>query len=145
MKVLLTGANGYIGRRLKHRLLKESSINLRLFVTHQQTLNVHERVEIVQGNTLDTQSLDRALEGIETAYYLIYSVASKNYRELDRKSAQNFLDACIKAGVKRIIYLGGLGEKKSASEHLLSIYQKRFAFEQALPPSVHWYFHFAHG
>jgi uncharacterized protein YbjT (DUF2867 family) len=47
-------------------------------------------------------------------------MASHNYRELDRKSAQNFLDACIKAGVKRIIYLGGLGEKKSASEHLLS-------------------------
>jgi len=120
MNVLLTGANGYIGRRLKHRLLKESSVNLRLFVTHQQTLNVQERVEIVQGNTFDTQSLDSALEGIETAYYLIHSMASKNYRELDRKSAQNFLDACIKAGVKRIIYLGGLGEKKSASEHLLS-------------------------
>jgi len=120
MNVLLTGANGYIGRRLKHRLLKESSVNLRLFVTHQQTLNVQERVEIVQGNTFDTQSLDRALEGTETAYYLIHSMASHNYRELDRKSAQNFLDACIKAGVKRIIYLGGLGEKKSASEHLLS-------------------------
>ncbi len=120
MKILLTGANGYIGRRLKHRLLQEKTIQLRLFVTHQQTLNTQENVEIVQGNTFDTQSLNRALEGIDTAYYLIHSMASHNYRELDRKSAQNFLDACIKAGVKRIIYLGGLGEKKSASEHLLS-------------------------
>ncbi|MDP3588031.1 MAG: SDR family oxidoreductase [Sulfuricurvum sp.] len=120
MKVLLTGANGYIGRRLKHRLLQEETIHLRLFVTHKQTLTLQERVEIFQGNTFDTQSLDRALEGIDTAYYLIHSMASHNYRELDRKSAQNFLDACIQAGVKRIIYLGGLGEKKSASEHLLS-------------------------
>ena len=120
MNILLTGANGYIGRRLKHRLLQEKTIHLRLFVTHKQTLSTQERVEIVQGNTFDTQSLDRALEGIDTAYYLIHSMASDNYRELDRKSAQNFLDASIKAGVKRIIYLGGLGEKKSASEHLLS-------------------------
>jgi uncharacterized protein YbjT (DUF2867 family) len=120
LNILLTGANGYIGRRLKHRLLKEETIHLRLFVTHKQTLSTQERVEIVQGNTFDTQSLDRALEGIDTAYYLIHSMASDNYRELDRKSAQNFLDASIKAGVKRIIYLGGLGEKKSASEHLLS-------------------------
>lgn len=120
MKILLTGANGYIGRRLKDRLLREKAISLRLFVTHKQTPSAQERVEVVQGNTFDTQSLDRALEGIDTAYYLIHSMASDNYRELDRKSAQNFLDACIKAGVKRIIYLGGLGEKKSASEHLLS-------------------------
>ncbi|MFH0710170.1 MAG: SDR family oxidoreductase [Pseudomonadota bacterium] len=120
MNVLLTGANGYIGRRLKHRLLQEETINVRLFVKHGQTLNPQERVEIFQGNTFDVESLNQALQGIDTAYYLIHSMASSNYRELDRKSAQNFLDACIKAGVKRIIYLGGLGEKKSASEHLLS-------------------------
>ncbi len=97
MKILLTGANGYIGRRLKDRLLREKTISLRLFVTHKQTPNAQENIEVVQGNTFDTQSLDRALEGIDTAYYLIHSMASDNYRELDRKSAQNFLDACIKA------------------------------------------------
>ena len=50
MNILLTGANGYIGRRLKHRLLQEKTIHLRLFVTHKQTLSTQERVEIVQGN-----------------------------------------------------------------------------------------------
>ena len=120
MNVLLTGANGYIGRRLKHRLLQEESVNLRLFVKNRQTANPQERVQIAQGNTFDIESLNQALQGIDTAYYLIHSMASANYQELDRKSAQNFLDACIQAGVKRIIYLGGLGEKKSASEHLLS-------------------------
>lgn len=120
MNVLLTGANGYIGRRLKHRLLKDETVNLRLFVTHGQTLLPQDRFEISVGNTFDIDSLNRALIGIDTAYYLIHSMASDNYRELDRKSAHNFLEACIRAGVKRIIYLGGLGEKESASEHLLS-------------------------
>ncbi|HEX5710352.1 MAG TPA: SDR family oxidoreductase [Sulfuricurvum sp.] len=120
MNVLLTGANGYIGRRLKHRLLQDETINLRLFVTHGQTLLPQDRFEIAVGNTFDIDSLNRALVGIDTAYYLIHSMASDNYRELDRKSAQSFLEACIRAGVKRIIYLGGLGEKESASEHLLS-------------------------
>lgn len=120
MTVLLTGANGYIGRRLKHRLLQIPDIRLRLFVKHGQVLISDERYEIVEGSTFDTASLDHAMEGIDTAYYLIHSMESDNYRELDRQSATNFRDACIRAGVKRIIYLGGLGEKESASEHLLS-------------------------
>lgn len=120
MNILLTGASGYIGRRLKHRLLKENDVRLRLFVKQGQSVKTFANVEVAQGSTFDTESLDAALHGIDTAYYLIHSMESKNYRELDKKSAQNFLEACIKNGVKRIIYLGGLGEKESASEHLLS-------------------------
>ncbi len=120
MTILLTGANGYIGRRLKHRLLQMPQVRLRLFVKHGQVAMAGERCEIVEGSTFDTESLERALKGIDTAYYLIHSMESANYRELDRQSATNFRDACIRAGVKRIIYLGGLGEKESASEHLLS-------------------------
>jgi len=120
MKVLLTGAAGYIGRRLKHRLLKEEDIELRLFVKKGQALSQKQNIEVVEGSTFDIESLDAALRGIDVAYYLIHSMESKNFREMDKKSAQNFLDACVRAGVKRIIYLGGLGEKESASEHLLS-------------------------
>ena len=72
------------------------------------------------GNTFDTPSLRDALHGIDVAYYLIHSMDSDNYRERDKQSAHNFLEACIAQGVKRIVYLGGLGDKKSASEHLLS-------------------------
>ncbi len=120
MKVLLTGAAGYIGRRLKHRLLKDEDIELRLFVKKGQALSQKQNIEVVEGSTFDIESLDTALRGIDVAYYLIHSMESKNFREMDKKSAQNFLDACVRAGVKRIIYLGGLGEKESASEHLLS-------------------------
>lgn len=119
MKVLLTGANGYIGRRLKQTLLEED-VSLRLLVRNPKSLDSDLNAEIVQGDTFDMDSLERALEGIDVAYYLIHSLQHKNYKELDKQSAQNFLDAAIKKGVKRIIYLGGLGVKAHASEHLLS-------------------------
>lgn len=121
MKVLLTGANGYIGRRLKQKLLNEK-IALRILVRNPKSigLDVHVRTEVFRGDTFDVQSLEYALEGVDVAYYLVHSLQHENYRELDKISAQNFLDAAIKQGVKRIIYLGGLGIKEHASEHLLS-------------------------
>jgi uncharacterized protein YbjT (DUF2867 family) len=58
---------------------------------------------------------------VDTAFYLIHSMGdTRDYRELDRLSAENFRDTCIAAGARRIIYLGGLGVKESASDHLLS-------------------------
>lgn len=119
MRVLLTGANGYIGRRLKQTLLKED-ISLRLLVRNPKSLDSDLNVEITKGDTFDTDSLERALEDVHVAYYLIHSLQDENYRALDKQSAQNFLNAAIKKGVKRIIYLGGLGVKENASEHLLS-------------------------
>ncbi len=119
MKVLLTGANGYIGRRLKKTLLNED-VSLRLLVRNPKSLDSDLDVEVVQGDTFDMDSLEHALKGVDVAYYLIHSLQDKNYKDLDKKSAQNFLDAAIKQGVKRIIYLGGLGIKENASEHLLS-------------------------
>lgn len=121
MKILLTGANGYIGRRLKQKLLEQDS-SLRLLVRNPKSLDerVQQRAEVFQGDTFDSASLEKALDGVDVAYYLIHSLQAPNYRELDRQSAENFLDAAIKCGVKRIIYLGGLGVKEHASEHLLS-------------------------
>ena len=123
MKVLITGANGYIGRRLKRQMLEEPSVAVRLMVRNARSVSLPEgsNLEIVEGNSFDTDSLDRALEGIDVAYYLIHSMASgEHYRELDRQSARNFREAAIRQGVGRIVYLGGLGVKESASEHLLS-------------------------
>lgn len=123
MKVLLTGATGYIGRRLKVRLLEDGDVDLRLFVRNARKVRdaSRSRAEIVEGSSFDRDSLRRALDGIEVAYYLIHSMGARgDFRALDRVSAENFREACIGAGVKRVIYLGGLGRKECASRHLLS-------------------------
>ncbi len=121
MKVLLTGANGYIGRRLKKHLM-EQDIDLRLLVRNPKTIENYpqRKLEVYKGDTFDIESLENALDGVDVAYYLIHSLESENYRELDKQSANFFLDAAIKKHVKRIIYLGGLGIKESSSTHLLS-------------------------
>src|SRR5512147_1443090 len=121
--VLVTGATGYIGRRLTHRLLETSTLNVRLLVRNRNKVQVAiaDQVEIQEGSTFDKASLATALTGVDTAFYLIHSMGgTEDYRNLDRVSAENFRDACIAAGVRRIIYLGGLGVKESASKHLLS-------------------------
>ena len=123
MKVLLTGSTGYIGRRLKRKLLENSDINLRLFVRNKKTLSskLPKEIEVVEGNTFDKESLKKALKDIDIAYYMIHSLSRTNYKELDKTSAQNFIDMAKECGVKRVIYLGGLGIKnENTSEHLLS-------------------------
>jgi len=122
-RILITGGTGYIGRRLTNRLLEREDLSLRLLVrnTNKISAATQDRVEIVEGDTFNMVSLEKALEGIHTAYYLIHSMgAKKNFEELDRQSAENFRNAAVKAGVKRIIYLGGLGVADTASKHLLS-------------------------
>lgn len=121
--ILLTGATGYIGRRLKHKLLENNDIRLKLLVRHAHSVadSVRENAEIYEGSTFDQDLLQKALQDVEVAYYLIHSLGSDDYAELDRISAQNFREAAVKAGVKKIIYLGGLGVvDKDTSEHLLS-------------------------
>ena len=122
-RVLLTGATGYIGRRLQDRLLADPSVRLRLFVRNSRKVaaDVDDRVEIFEGDVLDRKSIGLGLEGVEIAYYLIHSMgAGAAFEELDRTSARNFLEAAGEAGVKRIIYLGGLGRADTASRHLRS-------------------------
>jgi uncharacterized protein YbjT (DUF2867 family) len=123
MRILLTGATGYIGRRLKERLLGEPDVDLRLFVRNARKVRdvVRDRVEIFEGDTFHPETLAAALDGVAVAYYLIHSMgAGRDFAALDRQSAENFRDACVAAGVRRIVYLGGLGVKETASEHLRS-------------------------
>lgn len=122
-KILISGATGYIGRRLTHRLLENGSYDLRLLVRNRKKVQVAvaDEVEIAEGSTFDQPSLAKALAGVDTAFYLIHSMGTdSDYRDLDRESAENFRRACIAADVRRIIYLGGLGVKETASKHLLS-------------------------
>ncbi len=81
------------------------------------------QTRIVAGDVLDPKSLDAAFRGIHTAYYLIHSMESgEDFARSDREAAQNFGDAARRAGVRRIVYLGGLGNPggEELSEHLRS-------------------------
>ena len=121
--ILITGASGYIGRKLKQRLLGREDLNLRLLVRDPTRISARARggCAIIKGDTFDPATLGQALAGVDTAFYLIHSMgAGGDYAGRDRISAQNFRRACEEAGVRQIVYLGGLGEKESASEHLLS-------------------------
>ena len=123
MKILLTGANGYIGRRVKNILKPNSNIELKLFVRNKHSLSpdILQSCEVVEGDTFNLDALKDALKDVDIAYYLIHSLNKKNYKELDKLSAQNFIDIAELCGVKRVIYLGGLGVKdENTSEHLLS-------------------------
>ena len=124
MRVLVTGATGYVGGRLVSRLL-ERGLAVRCMVRDAGRLQGRdwaEQVEIVQGDVLDAASVATALCGIEVAYYLVHSLgAGRDFHDRDVRAAQAFGEAAAAAGVARIIYLGALGDDSAPlSEHLRS-------------------------
>lgn len=122
-RILLTGATGYIGGRLLRRL-EAAGYQVRCLARRPESLRekVGEGTEVVRGDVLDRASLDRAMEGVEIAYYLVHSMgASGSFEDADREAALNFGQAAKAAGVARMIYVGGLGrEKEDLSPHLRS-------------------------
>ncbi len=125
--VLVTGATGYIGGRLAPRLI-ERGYRVRCLARSAAKLRArpwarHGRVEIVEGDAADEDRLVNALRGCVAAYYLVHSMdaAGPAYRRRDLALAETFGRAAMRAGVPRIIYLGGLGETGDGlSEHLSS-------------------------
>jgi uncharacterized protein YbjT (DUF2867 family) len=121
--VLLTGATGYIGGRLLKGLEKEGW-PVRCLARHPEFLQqrVASSTEIVKGDCFDQASLLPAMTGAQTAYYLVHSMGSPGkFEEEDRQAARNFAASARQTGVRRIIYLGGLGAGgPSLSAHLRS-------------------------
>ena len=120
--ILLTGATGYIGGRLLRRL-EEGGRTVRCIARHPAKLAAPgPHTEVVQGDCLDEASLDRALAGVRNAYYLVHSMGTHaDFADADRRAADNFGRAAARAGVRRIIYLGGLtGSDSALSTHLKS-------------------------
>ena len=122
--VLLAGATGYVGGRLIP-LLEQQPVTLWCLARKPDKLraSVKDSTQVVQGDVLDATSLDKAFQGVHTAYYLVHLMSgSKDFEKEDRQAAENFSAAAKKAGVQRIIYLGGLGDDTdpNLSPHLRS-------------------------
>ena len=122
--ILLTGGSGYVGGRLIP-LLERQGVKLRCLARSPDKLRprVETATEIVKGDVLDQPSLDRALQGVHTAYYLVHLMSgSKDFEREDRQAVSNFAGAAKQAGLRRIIYLGGLGDDADPklSPHLRS-------------------------
>ncbi len=122
--VLVAGATGYIGGRLVPELMARG-YKVRVMV--RALSPEHEErwpdAEIVEADALDADALLHALDGVDTAYYLIHSmlIGLHRFEGLDIEAARNFCTAAEQKGVRRIIYLGGLGDTKTTlSPHLES-------------------------
>jgi uncharacterized protein YbjT (DUF2867 family) len=129
-RVLIIGANGFVGKRLIPELAKKN-FKLRLLVRDlakaAPLIIKGADIEVVQSDLAANTGLSEALRGIHTAYYFVHSMGgktlfkNKEYAEKDRIAAKNFMTAAEAENLKRVIYLGGLGETKDKlSEHLRS-------------------------
>ena len=121
-RVLVFGASGYVGTHLVPHLRARGMI-VRAAARRRAALDARgwPDVELVAADALVPSTLSAALEGIDVAYYLVHSMAAgRDFPALDREAAANFRDAAARAGVKRIVYLGGLRPEGVSSPHLTS-------------------------
>ncbi|HSL21039.1 MAG TPA: DUF2867 domain-containing protein, partial [Vicinamibacterales bacterium] len=136
--ILLTGASGYIGSRLL-RVLEEGGCAVRCLARRPERIAAaRATTEVVSGDCLDEASLVTAMDGVDQAYYLVHSMASgPGFAALDRQAAANFGRAAARGGVRRIVYLGGLGDDpQSLSTHLKSRVETGDALREAGVPVV---------
>jgi len=119
---LVFGASGYIGSNLVPELLSRN-IAVRAASRNAQVLETRgwKNVDVVQADALQPNTLKQALQNVDTAYYLVHSMAAgKNFSRLDLEAAANFAAAAASAEIRRIIYLGGLVPEDADSEHIIS-------------------------
>jgi len=136
--ILLTGATGYVGGRLR-RVLEERGLRLRCLTRRSEALGSRAApsTEIVVGDVLRPETLGLALQGVHTAYYLVHSMGSdQDFEERDRVAARNFAEAARQAGVRRIIYLGGLAHGEGLSPHFRSRHETGAVLRESGIPTL---------
>ncbi|WP_160133419.1 NAD(P)H-binding protein [Halococcus salsus] len=120
MRVLVTGATGFIGGRLLPAL-RAAGHDCVVLTRNAERYDGPDGVDVVEGDLLEPGSFDTALENCTAAYYLVHSMESPDFEARDRRAARNFARAASAADVSRVIYLGGLGEtSEGLSPHLQS-------------------------
>jgi uncharacterized protein YbjT (DUF2867 family) len=142
--ILVTGATGYVGGRLIPALL-DAGYRVRAMGRSLEKVACrpwarHDRVEPVQGDVLDLESLKKAASGCRAAYYLVHSMIAqkKKFVEADRRAAHHMVQAAASAGLERMIYLGGLAEARlgSLSKHLQSRMEVADILQSGLVPTT---------
>ncbi|WP_461021930.1 SDR family oxidoreductase [Thalassiella azotivora] len=120
---LVTGATGYIGGRLVPELLA-AGFRVRVMARHPDRLAGRpwaDRVEVARADATEPEQVAAALDGVDVAYYLIHALdTGRDFADRDAKTARTFADACRRAGVARLVYLGGLHPTGELSAHLRS-------------------------
>jgi uncharacterized protein YbjT (DUF2867 family) len=136
--VLLTGATGYVGGRLLADLLAAGR-PVRCLVRDPGRARLPAGAETVRGDLVAGEGVEAALDGTEVAYYLVHSMgAGRDFAERDRRAADRFGQAARKAGVRRVVYLGGLGPTgEDASEHLRSRHEVAEVLGEAVDQLVY--------
>lgn len=122
-QVLVFGATGYVGSHLVPRLRREPGTAVRASGRNLTVLQARDwvGVDLVEADALRPETLPAALDGVHTAYYLVHSMAAgRDFGRLDLQAAEHFAAAAARAGVHRIVYLGGLIPPEPDSEHLVS-------------------------
>jgi uncharacterized protein YbjT (DUF2867 family) len=121
-RALVFGASGYIGSNLVPYLMQAGNL-VRAAGRSREVLETRgwTGIELVEADALRPETLAGALAGVEVAYYLVHSMAAgRDFGRLDLQAAGNFAKAASGAGVRRIVYLGGLTPAEARSEHLIS-------------------------
>ena len=136
--ILITGATGYVGGRLLSEL-ERRGYRVRCLVRKPEFIahRAQPSTEIVPGDVFDSASLERAMAGVHTAYFLVHSLAAAgSFEEQDRIAATNFARTAETACVKRMIYLGGLGAGQDLSPHLSSRQEVGAILRQSAVPAI---------
>jgi uncharacterized protein YbjT (DUF2867 family) len=118
---LIVGATGYVGSLLTKALVEEGR-SVRALSRHPPRVGQHGLLESVRGDVLAGEGLDDALDGCDVAYYLVHSMeaGTTSFEARDRLAAENFATACRRAGVERVVYLGGIEPSGPLSPHMRS-------------------------
>jgi len=136
VRILLTGITGYVGGALVPRLERDGH---ELVGLARDPSRLTLDVPVVKGDVLTGDGLDEALEGVDVAYYLIHSMekaSNGSFATREEQGAQHFAEAAARAGVERVVYLGGIVPDGPISPHMASRLRVEELLHEAVPGSV---------